>query len=210
MSRQIAKLPDDALPIHGARDHWVDRSGNIYAIDHRNQSKRNLIIKSQHSCWGYKYCGIRYDGNDSNTSRRVHRLVAEAFVPNPEHLPCVGHKNNIKSDNRVENLYWTTVSENTQKAFDDGLAKNDSGASDSQSMPCMMFDRYTNEMIGIYGSIKEAGRITGISFSTIARQCKYGRPVRKPFYFRYCTVDEYLFHKCESTIESEKASRVAV
>ena len=129
------------------------------------------------------YCGIHYA--QGNIQKRVHRLVAEAFIPNPENLPVVGHRNNRKDDNRVDNLYWTTVSENTQKAFDDGLAKNDKGIDDNQSIPVKMYNSATNELLGTYGSIREASRETGIVASTIARQAKYKRPVRKPYYFRY-------------------------
>jgi len=148
-------------------------------------------------------CGIQYKGKKGLVSRRIHRLVAEAFIPNPDKLPYVGHKNNIKSDNRVENLYWTTAQENTQKAVDDGLMINDKGVNDSQSHPVKMFDRYTNELLGIWGSICEANSATGIEKTTISRQCKYKRPVRKPYYFRYCTKEEYLSCKCESTIENQ-------
>lgn len=181
----IEKLPETARLIKNSVEHWVDIDGSIYAFDNRNNHKKKLIKKAQYTAHGYKYCNITYQDKEHNISKRVHRLVAEAFLPNPNNYTVVGHKNNIKGDNRVENLYWTTVSENTQKAFDDGLAKNDKGYDDSQSKPVIMFETTTNKKIKEFGSICEANKETGISKSTISRQAKYKRPIRKPYYFRY-------------------------
>ena len=181
----IKELPKTAKYIANSEDHWIDVDGSVYAYNTRNNQKKVLIKKAQHTVHGYKYCGIKYKGKENNVSKRVHRLVAEAFIPNPNNYNVVGHRNNIKDDNRVENLYWTTVQENTQKAFDDGLLRNDKGYDDSQSNPVIMFETATNKKINEYGSICEASKKTGISKNTISRQAKYKRPVRKPFYFRY-------------------------
>lgn len=178
------ELPKTATKIKDSVDHWVDIDGSIYAIDHRNNVKPKLFKKAQCTCCGYKYCGINY-GNGLIKKKRVHRLVAEAFIPNPNNFNIVGHKNNIKIDNRVDNLYWTTDSENTKKSFNDGLIHNSKGFEDSQSKPVKMFETSTNRLLGVYGSCRIAAQETNIPLTTICRQAKYKRPVRKPYYFRY-------------------------
>lgn len=55
---------------------------------------------------GYMYCSLCKDGKPK--PQKVHRLVALAFIPNPKNLPYINHKNENKSDNRVENLEWCT------------------------------------------------------------------------------------------------------
>lgn len=182
-NKDALTLPKTALPIVGAVEHWINIDGSVYAMD-RRYGKEKLIQKAQSEVYGYKYCGIKYE-NGKIISKRVHRLVAEAFIPNPNGYRVIGHKNNIKNDNRVENLYWTTTQENTQKAYDDGLAKNDIGRDDNQAKPVIMYDTYTNAELGRYGSCREAAKETGLSLTTICRQAKYHRPTRKPYYFRY-------------------------
>lgn len=70
---------------------------------------------------GYRICYLY--NNCKREKKRIHRLVAEAFIPNKNSLPVVNHIDGNKSNNKVDNLEWATRSENMQHAFDTGLIK---------------------------------------------------------------------------------------
>lgn len=180
------KLPKTVKQIKNSKD-YIDIDGTVYTYvsNYKGIETNKLIKKIQSKNFGYKYCNIYDNKLKKDKKKRVHRLIAEAFIPNPNNYPIVGHKNNIKDDNRIENLYWTTFQENTQKAVNDGLLVNKKGIEDSQSKPVIMYKTTTNEIIEIFGSICEASRITNIPKNTISRQAKYYRPTRKEYFFRY-------------------------
>lgn len=84
-------------------NYSVDEKGNI-----KNNKTGRILKQYTHSC-GYKTVML----GRKTSPLYIHRLVANAFIENPDNLPQVDHINGDKSDNRVENLRWVTPSENT-------------------------------------------------------------------------------------------------
>lgn len=79
-------------------------------------------ITLQYDKDGYLSCGLYKDGTKYYC--RVHRLVGETYIPNPENKLQINHINGIKCDNRIINLEWCTASENVQHAYNTGLYDN--------------------------------------------------------------------------------------
>ena len=102
----------------------MEKDYHGYSVDSKGfiWNKRHTAPLSQNSKDRDGYIKHLLVDNGEKYYVRAHRIIAELFIDNPDNLPVVNHLNGIKDDNRVENLEWTTVSGNTQHAFDNGLA----------------------------------------------------------------------------------------
>ena len=72
---------------------------------------------------GYPTIRLSIGKAGSGIHQNIHRLVAEAFLPNPGNLPCVNHIDGDKTNNHVDNLEWCSYSHNNRHAYDHGLKK---------------------------------------------------------------------------------------
>lgn len=80
-------------------DYKVNENGEVYSI------KRNKILKQYEK---KNYLGVYLYQDNKKKFRLVHRLVANAFIPNPNNLPQINHKDENSKNNNVENLEWCT------------------------------------------------------------------------------------------------------
>lgn len=149
----------------------VYADGRVYKY---KQQVRKLTLNK-----GYLYVTLRKNGQ--TYSRKVHRLVAQAFIPNPLKKTCIDHVNTNKLDNRADNLRWVTHSENmmndiTRRNMSNRLkewladkivkVKKEKG----YIKKVFQFNK-DGELIKEFDSMAEASKITGICLSSISQNC---------------------------------------
>lgn len=124
---------------------------------------------------GYLRITWRYEGEKH--TRKVHDLIAETFLPNPNNLPQVNHINEIKTDNRLENLEWVSAKENCNHGTrNERMAK-------ALSKAIIAIDKGGNEFE--FPSLTQASETLGISQSCICQCCKGKQETSKGFKFQY-------------------------
>ena len=93
-------------------DYMVSNTGKL-------RNKNGKLLTGGVNKWGYYNHIIRVNNKKKNFKR--HRLIAQAFISNPENKPCVNHKDSNRLNNAVDNLEWVTYKENTHHSMDSGF-----------------------------------------------------------------------------------------
>lgn len=166
-------MREEWRPVVGYEGYYeVSNLGKVRrldGLDARGHHIKGRILSPRKSSNGYLQVQLSF-----GTSReyRIHRLVAEAFLPNPKKKSDVNHINENKTDNRVENLEWATRKENmrhgtlSQRMRDRPPEQGKAGAKKVQQI-----DLKTGAVIAEYPSAAEAERQTGIKAQNIS-QCR--------------------------------------
>ena len=107
------------------KEEWkkIDNSDDAYISTFGNVFRHGKTINYRSDSEGY----IRVSVGGKLHTERIHRLVAKAFIPNPENKPQVNHKDGNKANNHVDNLEWVTREENIEHASRTGLLSKDTG-----------------------------------------------------------------------------------
>ena len=106
--------------------YYITKDGKVYISNYRNtgvaKEMKPRIIS------GYYSLGLENPNstveNRKQKIHKIHRLLAEHFIPNPENKPCVNHIDGNKLNNSLDNLEWATISENTKHAYANKLERN--------------------------------------------------------------------------------------
>lgn len=200
--------------------YQVSDQGRVRSLDRIVVNSRNVyrtlkgrILRPLKYRNGYFYIVLSKDNHRKNC--RVHRLVARAFIPNPENKPHLDHINTKRDDNRVENLRWTTAKENVNnplsiKHLSDAM-KGDKhpmygklGKDNPTSKAIYQISKDGN-IIRKWGGMREAERHTGTKQKKISLCCQGKRRTTGGYRWIYAeALDDFLIDKMNKTIEKRK------
>lgn len=172
--------------------YQVSNLGNVKSLCW-NHTRRSKLLNPYSHGGGYKRVHLFKDHQHYKVF--VHRLVAEAFLPNPENKPVVNHKDGNKSNNHVKNLEWATIKENTHHAIKHGLRPlvcKPTGFKGHFSPVAKAVIQKTPDgtVIQRWGCSVEAADALGYSFDAIRRCCRGERKTYKGFSWEFVSKDQ--------------------
>ena len=150
--------------------------------------RRQRFLKASMSKDGYMRVGLHKNGKSRTIE--IHRLVAEAYIPNPENKPQVNHKDEIKTHNYINNLEWATNKENMNygtriERMKETKKRNGSASFGKPSKPV-----YCVELDKIFDSTCQTARELGLDQGSISKCCNGKLKTCGKLHFRFYQGEE--------------------
>ena len=161
--------------------YQISNLGNIRTIDGYNI--KPWITRG--------YCYVALSKNGNSKKYRVHRLVAQAFIINPNNLQIINHKDENKQNNRVDNLEWCTQYENVHKYFDTKPEKYNKSKKSIKKIKNYHLSRKILQLdkngiiLNTWNSMMDIERNLGIKSGNISLCCRGIKPTAKGYIWRY-------------------------
>ena len=153
--------------IAGYEKYQVSNHGRVRSIDYNHTGQIRELAQNCNR-GGYMYVNLYNQGK--RKTHMIHRLVAEAFLENPEQLPVINHIDCDKRNNHVSNLEFCTISHNTKHAYDNGLinteeSRRKAAEANRKKVICLTTGK-------VFDSIQEASSFYGAAHQGISACCK--------------------------------------
>lgn len=167
-------------------DYQISNKGTVKSVSRIVKNRFNSFYTKEKILKPLKlnkgYLGVRLYKNSKGVTKKIHRLVAEAFIPNPNNLPQVNHINEDKTDNRVENLEWCTSEYNNNHG-----TRNKKVSKNHAKLNKKITLQYTldKQLVAEYESAAEASRQTGFDVDKIRLVCEEKKKLYKNFIWKY-------------------------
>lgn len=183
------------------QEEWRDVVGyeGLYQVSNIGRVKRlkgygcklSRILKPCKNHFGYIDVSLCKDGKEQK--KKVHRLVAAAFIQNPDNKPEIDHIDGTRDNNRADNLRWVTHKENLnfqvykrhRSIATSSAQKGKTGKQNNSSKPIICIEKNK-----IFWGCCEASRITGVCHQNISANCRGKIKNAGGFHWRYATPDE--------------------
>lgn len=151
--------------------YQVNDTGDVKSLKYGKEK----ILKPLKNKWGYFEVALSKDGKKKWIS--IHRLVATTFIHNPYNLPCVNHKDEDKTNNRVDNLEWCSY------GYNNNYGTHIKKIVEKRSKKVLQFSK-TGKLVREWSSPNECGR-NGFSVGDISLCCRGERKSHKGFIWKY-------------------------